>query len=224
MLIVLMLRLTLMCILVKSSCPLLNNKSEISSETVTVYEHDLVWLRDESKINEYINSKNSLRYFLLFVLLEDKYANTSQSIFSIKATKRPLKRKKITKKRNDDNKMKRPMTNCKKLDFNVNFVELGWDKWIIFPKIFNAHMCSGDCSLPFKNHNAFFSSSLRSSIVTNHAQIMSILEYKHPNRNKLMTKCVSTKLKPLTVVFLDENGFIKTKQYEDMIVDECGCR
>ena len=155
------------------------------------------------------------------MFLEEKYINTSQSMFSSRA----VKRKKFTKQRKNDKKIKRQMTNCKKLDFNVNFVELGWDKWIIFPKIFNAHMCSGDCSLPLnKNHNAFFSSSLRSSIVTNHAQIMSILEYKHPNRNKQMTKCVSTKLKPLTVVFLDENGFIKTKQYEDMIVDECGCR
>ena len=60
--------------------------------------------------------------------------------------------------------------------------------------------------------------------VTNHAQIMSILEFRHPEINKQMTKCVSTKLKPLTVIFLDEYGQIKTKQYEDMVVEECGCR
>ena len=50
------------------------------------------------------------------------------------------------------------------------------------------------------------------------------LEYKHPELNQQMTKCVSTKLKPLTVIFLDEYGQIKTKQYDDMIVEECGCR
>ena len=137
--------------------------------------------------------------------------------------RRALKRKTTNKK----NKIKNHrFTNCKKLDFNVNFVELGWDKWIIFPKIFNAHICSGDCSLPFNKQSFLQSSSSSSGFVqvTNHAQIMSILEYKHPKINKQMTKCVSTKLKPLTVVFLDENGLIKTKQYEDMIVDECGCR
>jgi len=118
------------------------------------------------------------------------------------------------------------------MDFNVNFVELGWDKWILYPKIFNAHICSGNCQLPLKmkrksyvsysSHETSYTSSLVQ--VTNHAQIMSILEYKHPEINKHMTKCVSTKLKPLTVIFLDEYGQIKTKQYEDMVVEECGCR
>ncbi len=135
--------------------------------------------------------------------------------------------------------------NCQKIDFNVNFVELGWDKWILYPKIFNAHLCSGDCSLPLtsQRRKSYFSYSSASSLsgsssiseasttysssivqVTNHAQIMSILEFKHPDINKHMTKCVSTKLKPLTVIFLDEYGQIKTKQYQDMIVEECGCR
>lgn len=189
-----------------------------------------IWLGlSEKKVNYWIIL--ILFLFALFKwlhcsLTDDKYVNVSHepSSASMRGVRRPSKRNKNTKKRNSKSGQRQAAANCKKLDFNVNFVELGWDKWIIFPKIFNAHMCSGDCSLPFKNHNSFFSSSLRSSVVTNHAQIMSILEYKHPDLNKQMTKCVSTKLKPLTVVFLDENGFIKTKQYEDMIVDECGCR
>ncbi len=129
---------------------------------------------------------------------------------------------------------------CRRVDFNVNFLELGWDKWILFPKTFNAHACTGDCSLPLQRmrkrrvqqagvSRRGVKSQRRSSTsvatsATNHAQIMSILEFKHPGLSKQMTKCVSTKLKPLTVIFLDEQGQIKTKQYEDMIVDECGCR
>lgn len=109
--------------------------------------------------------------------------------------------------------------NCKKVDFNVNFSELGWEKFIIYPKVFNAYLCSGSCMLPFKRYM-----SNRGVPSTNHAQIMSILEFKNPTINKEMTKCVSTKLKPLTVIFVDENGQIKTKVYQDMIVDECGCR
>jgi growth differentiation factor 6 len=64
----------------------------------------------------------------------------------------------------------------------------------------------------------------RRSQVTNHAQILSILEYKHPGINEEMAKCVSTQLKPLTVVYLDEYGQMKTKDYQDMIVQDCGCR
>lgn len=121
---------------------------------------------------------------------------------------------------------------CRKMDFYVNFFELGWDKWIIYPKVFNAHICRGTCALPLtltsrkRKQNSSSSSSIIPSLiqVTNHAQIMSILEYKHPETNRQMTKCVSTKLKPLTVIFLDDLGRIKTKQYQDMIVEECGCR
>ncbi len=161
---------------------------------------------------------------------------------------------------NSKNKKNRKFANlnrigsCRKFDFNVNFVDLGWEKWIIFPKIFNAHFCGGSCSLPLtlrqkslslssgpvsssslslsSSSSSFSNSDTMASMsqpfngvqVTNHAQIMSILEYKHPEMNQQMAKCVSTKLKPLTVIFLDEYGQIKTKQYEDMIVDECGCR
>lgn len=125
---------------------------------------------------------------------------------------------------------------CKKQDFNVNFYELGWDKWIIYPKVFNAHLCTGNCRLPpFSSSGTYANRSTSSFIgssfvassavkITNHAQIMSILEYKHPELNKQMTKCVSTKLKPLTVIYLGSRGQIKTKQYKDMIVEECGCR
>lgn len=119
------------------------------------------------------------------------------------------------------------ISSCRKYDFHVKFFELGWDKWIIYPKVFNAHICSGNCALPLRmnrkrKHNSLSSPSLVQ--ITNHAQIMSILEFKHPEINKQMTKCVPTKLKPLTVIYLNENGQIKTKQYEDMIVQECGCR
>ncbi len=125
---------------------------------------------------------------------------------------------------------------CRRVDFNVNFLELGWDKWIIFPTTFNAHICTGDCALPLqrmrkrkvhgsvKSRSAATAANAVATSATNHAQIMSILEFKHPGLNRQMTKCVSTKLKPLTVIFLNEQGQVKTKQYEDMIVDECGCR
>ncbi|CAF0708780.1 unnamed protein product [Brachionus calyciflorus] len=126
---------------------------------------------------------------------------------------------------------------CRKIDFHVNFHELGWDKWIIYPKVFNAHLCVGTCHLPKlapqilrkrkDNRNYGGAGVIPRSLVkklSNHAQVMSILEFKYPGLNRQMTKCVSTRLKPLTVISLDEMGRIKTKQYNDMIVEECGCK
>jgi nodal len=142
------------------------------------------------------------------------YEMSSNNYYNHTLAKRSVSRRRILRK-----KIYTQNSNCKKLDFNVNFGELGWEKWIIYPKIFNAYFCSGGCMLPFKKN-----SSSNKVISTNHAQIMSILELKNPNLNIQMTKCVSTKLKPLTVVFLDGNGLIKTKIYQDMVVEECGCR
>lgn len=149
-------------------------------------------------------------------------------------TKRHVKRRRYKKRQHFSE-------NCKKVDFNVNFSELGWEKFIIYPKVntflfkserikiikfnkqkkkvFNAYLCSGSCELPFKS---FMTRNKVPS--TNHAQIISILEFKNPQIKAETAKCVSTRLKPLTVIFIDENGRVKTKVYKDMIVDQCGCR
>lgn len=123
---------------------------------------------------------------------------------------------------------------CHKKDFYVNFYELGWDRWVLYPKVFNAHICVGGCGLPKminfmnskrkdKKRSRYSPKSLITKL-TNHAQVMSILEYRHPKLNQQMTKCVPTKLKPLTVIYLNDYGRIMTKQYKDMVVEECGCR
>ena len=129
---------------------------------------------------------------------------------------------KILNKRTVSVRKKNRRNNCRLFDFYVNFEDLGWNKWIIYPKSFNAFVCSGSCSIPLISRQGRFTKSKVQ--ITNHAQIMSILEFKNPKIVKQMTKCVSTKLRPLNVMFLDERGLIKTKRYDDMIVEECGCR
>ncbi len=141
---------------------------------------------------------------------------------ALNRTRRNSNRIRLQPKQRKRHRYRNP--NCKKVDFNVNFSELGWEKFIIYPKVFNAYLCSGSCMLPYKRRMYMSSPNSAVPLSTNHAQIMSILEFKNPTANREMTKCVSTKLKPLTVIFVDENGQIKTKVYQDMIVDECGCR
>lgn len=119
---------------------------------------------------------------------------------------------------------------CEKRAFFVNLFDLGWGQYFIHPKSFNAYRCVGDCSLSTMGRYYYEPrrGKRRRNVptkVTNHAQVMSILEYKHPELlNANESKCVSTRYKPLFVVFLDERGRMKAKRYEDMIVDECGCR
>ena len=37
---------------------------------------------------------------------------------------------------------------CKKRKLHVNFDDIGWGEWIISPRWFNAHYCSGSCPFP----------------------------------------------------------------------------
>jgi hypothetical protein len=180
------------------------------------------WLSDYNSLASSsrlaINSDHEL-------LLDSNYSNYSMH--------------KMRTKRFLDSYQSKPLAECcRRVSFNVKFKELGWDKWILYPKMFDAHLCEGDCALPLKRmrkrvwihgtgkgqRSVAAARAKVATSVTNHAQIMSILEFKHPEASGKMTKCVSTKLKPLTVIYLNEQGQVKSKQYEDMVVDECGCR
>ncbi|XP_072229514.1 nodal-related 2 [Leuresthes tenuis] len=101
---------------------------------------------------------------------------------------------------------------CRKVDLHVDFNQIGWGSWIIFPKRYNAYRCEGSCPGPLgEDLNP-----------TNHAYMQSLLKHYHPER--VVTPCCApTKMSPLSMLYY-ENGEMLLRHHEDMIVDECGCQ
>ncbi|KAM9837809.1 nodal-related 2 [Aulostomus maculatus] len=101
---------------------------------------------------------------------------------------------------------------CRKVDLHVDFNQIGWGSWIIFPKRYNAYRCEGSCPGPL-------GADLNP---TNHAYMQSLLKHYHPDR-VASPCCAPTKMSPLSMLYY-ENGEMLLRHHEDMIVEECGCQ
>ncbi|XP_059579848.1 growth/differentiation factor 6 [Alligator mississippiensis] len=102
---------------------------------------------------------------------------------------------------------------CSKKPLHVNFKELGWDDWIIAPLEYEAHHCEGVCDFPLRSHLE----------PTNHAIIQTLMNSMDPGATP-PSCCVPTKLTPISILYIDAGNNVVYKQYEDMVVESCGCR
>ncbi|KAM9618393.1 nodal homolog [Trichechus inunguis] len=100
---------------------------------------------------------------------------------------------------------------CRKVKFQVDFNQIGWGSWIIYPKQYNAYRCEGECPNPVGEEFH----------PTNHAYIQSLLKHYQPHRVP-STCCAPVKTKPLSMLYV-ENGRVLLDHHKDMIVEECGC-
>ncbi|XP_069815716.1 nodal homolog 3-A-like [Dendropsophus ebraccatus] len=101
-------------------------------------------------------------------------------------------------------------SSCKRVDMMVDFKEIGWDKWVIYPKKYNAYRCEGICHSPLKE----------ASKITNHDYIKSIMKLKDSERTEC-SSCVPIKMQPLSMMF-HENRHLVVRHHDDMIIEECG--
>nr|XP_057911092.1 growth/differentiation factor 5 [Doryrhamphus excisus] len=104
-------------------------------------------------------------------------------------------------------------TRCQRRRLHVNFKEMGWDDWIIAPLDYHAFHCGGACDFPLRSHME----------PTNHAIIQTLLHSMDPP-SAPPSCCVPTRLSPISILYVDSNNNVVYKQYDDMVVDACGCR
>ncbi|XP_076872918.1 bone morphogenetic protein 2b [Brachyhypopomus gauderio] len=102
--------------------------------------------------------------------------------------------------------------NCRRHPLYVDFSEVGWNEWIVAPPGYHAFYCHGECPFPLADH-------LNS---TNHAIVQTLVN--SVNSNIPRACCVPTELSPISLLYVDENEKIILKNYQDMVVEGCGCR
>ncbi|KAI5624297.1 bone morphogenetic protein 16 precursor, partial [Silurus asotus] len=100
---------------------------------------------------------------------------------------------------------------CRRHPLYVDFKDVGWNKWIVAPTGYDAFFCLGECRFPLAAH-------MNSS---SHAMVQTLLN--SVNGAVPRACCVPTALSPIALLYLDQEDHVVLKNYQDMVVEGCGC-
>ncbi|XP_061826542.2 protein DVR-1 [Nerophis lumbriciformis] len=106
-----------------------------------------------------------------------------------------------------------PSNVCKARRLYIDFKDVGWQDWIIAPQGYLANYCHGECPFPL-------SESLNG---TNHAILQTLVHSLDPHGTP-QPCCVPIRFSPVSMLYYDNNDNVVLRHYQDMVVDECGCR
>ncbi|KFQ21320.1 Derriere protein, partial [Mesitornis unicolor] len=106
-----------------------------------------------------------------------------------------------------------PSNLCKPRRLYISFSDVGWENWIIAPQGYMANYCLGECPFPL-------TAELNS---TNHAILQTVVHSLDPEGTP-QPCCVPVRLSPISILYYDNSDNVVLRHYEDMVVDECGCR
>ncbi|XP_036392905.1 bone morphogenetic protein 2-like [Megalops cyprinoides] len=101
---------------------------------------------------------------------------------------------------------------CRRHPLYVDFNDVGWNKWIVAPSGYHAFFCLGECRFPLADH-------MNSS---SHAMVQTLVN--SVNGAVPRACCVPTALSPIAMLYLDQHDRVVLKNYQDMVVEGCGCR
>jgi len=83
----------------------------------------------------------------------------------------------------------------------------------VAPAGYEAFHCAGDCPFYMPDHlNA-----------TNHAVVQALVHSMDP-RAAPRPCCVPTKMHAISMLYVDADDRVVIKNYQNMVVDACGCR
>ena len=103
---------------------------------------------------------------------------------------------------------------CRKVDMTVNLSDLGLSDTVISPRMFHAYQCKGKCDL--KQPHKF----------NEHSLMKALLNSKNKSNTTDGTEacCVPVKFGSLSLLYLSDKGSVELRTFQDMVVEECGCR
>jgi len=126
---------------------------------------------------------------------------------------RSRRKTKSSRRKGGNRRKKQEKPLCAKNPLYVDFRELEWQEWIVAPAGYDAWKCQGACTYPMD----------RSLNSTNHASFHAFAQMYFPTEYDGPC-CIPTKLSSLHLLYVDHQGRAVLKAYEDMVVEECGCR
>ncbi|XP_073507606.1 derriere protein-like [Phyllobates terribilis] len=125
----------------------------------------------------------------------------------------PTSCKRPRTKRSEEPLLPTPSNICKKRRLYIDFKDVGWQNWVIAPRGYMANYCHGECPYPLTE-------MLKG---TNHAVLQTLVHSIEPEVTPLPC-CAPIKLSPISMLYYDNNDNVVLRHYEDMVVDECGCK
>lgn len=103
---------------------------------------------------------------------------------------------------------------CRMEKLVLNFEDIGWEDWVIYPKGFETNYCAGSCLFPLG----------KEAKPTNHATVLSLARSFGRLWDIPQPSCVPDTLAPLTLLFMDRSNHVLLKNYPDMKVVTCSCK
>ena len=98
---------------------------------------------------------------------------------------------------------------CCRYPLWISFKDIGWDKWVVQPKGYQAYFCDGSCPHSYK-------------VAHNFANIKSLINLANPRATPAPC-CTASKLSPLPLMHYNDHGHMVVTVYDDMIVEQCKC-